>query len=262
MNSAARKLDVSAARSRRESHARPSKKPGGRLPRTATRVPELSREGLRWRTDGANVDIVVEVRNPGSRPTAPGVLVIEAAPFGAFVPGYEIARVPVLALDPGGRRFVPVTVARGLLPTTPGPDDLPDRMFDGTTSWRDLERLTSTDWVGNLNVWFDVAPERAVEAHRALNLKLRAGRRASVHLYLPSTEEALDFTLSGTGAGWSAEIVSSPWGATLIVGAPAAGHRTAITLAVTRRSDGCTVPVEFTVVSVEGQGDYLGCLQV
>src|SRR5262245_21223026 len=159
MNSAARKLDVSAARSRRESHARPSKKPGGRLPRTATRVPELSREGLRWRTDGANVDIVVEVRNPGSRLTAPGVLVIEAAPFGAFVPGYEIARVPVLALDPGGRRFVPVTVARGLLPTTRRPGGR-DQTFD-IAMWeleREWELVTSSEWAGNLNVWFDAAP--------------------------------------------------------------------------------------------------------
>src|SRR6516164_6836232 len=165
MESAARKLDVSAARSLRESHARPLKRPVGRPPRTATRLPELSREGLRWRTNGANVDIVVEVTNGGSEPTSPGVLVIEAAPLGAFVPGYEIARVPVLALDPGGRRRVPVTVARSFLPTTRGPRGK-DQTFDMST-W-ELELITSSEWAGNLNVWFDAAPERAVEAHRAL----------------------------------------------------------------------------------------------
>jgi hypothetical protein len=189
------------------------------------------------------------------------VLVIEAAPFGAFVPGYEIARVPVLALDPGGRRFVPVTVARRLLPTEPGTGDWWDRL-DAMLKWRDLDRISSADWVGNLNVWFDVAPERAVEAHRALDLKITAGRRAAMSVYLPSSALGFDFAISGTSSGWSAELEPAPWGATFIVGAPAAGHRAAVTLAVTRRSDGRTVPVEFTVVSVEGQGDYLGCLRV
>jgi hypothetical protein len=190
------------------------------------------------------------------------VLIIEAAPFGAFVPGYEIARVPVLALDPGGRRFVPVTVARTLLPTTPRPGDWQDRVFDAMLRWGDLDRMTSSDWVGNLNVWFDVAPERAVEAHRALDLKIMAGRRAAMSVYLPSDAEGFDFAISETSSGWSADLGPAPWGATFIVGAPAAGHRAAITLAVTRRSDGRTVPIEFTVVSVEGRGDQLGCLRL
>ena len=83
--------------------------------------------------------------------------------------------MPVLALDPGGRRRVPVTVARSLLPTTWGPGGS-DQTFD--MFMRALELVTS-EWAGNLNVWFDAAPERAVEVHRALDLKIAAGRRAS-----------------------------------------------------------------------------------
>ena len=261
MGSAARELDVGAARPHRESHPRPSKVPVARPPRTATKLPQLSREGLRWCTSGANVDILVEVRNPGLRPSTPGVLIIEAAPLGAFVPGQEIARVPVLALDPGGRRLVPVTVARTLLPTTPAPGDW-DRVFGAMLRWGGLDRFTSADWVGNLNVWFDVAPEHAVEAHRALDLKITAGRRAGMSVYLPSAAGEFDFAISEPSSGWSADLEPAPWGATFIVGAPAAGNRAAITLAVTRRSDGRTVPIEFTVVSVEGDGDHLGCLRV
>ena len=259
MGSTARRLDVGPWQSLPKGHAPPLRRLASTPPRTATRLPELSREGLRWRTNGANVEIVVEVTNGGLEPTSPGVLVIEAAPLGAFVPGYEIARVPVLALDPGGRRRVPVTVARSLLPTTRGPGGT-DQTFD-MSMW-ELELVTSSEWAGNLNVWFDVAPERAVEAHRALDLKVAAGRRAWMWVFLPSDEAGFDFVITGMGAGWTAEIASLLSSPALVVGAPAAGNRTAITLIVTRRSDGRAVPVEFSFESVEGPGEHLGCIPV
>ena len=71
----------------------------------------------------------------------------------------------------------------------------------------ELELVTSSEWAGNLNVWFDAAPERAVEAHRALDLKIAAGRRAWMWVCLPSDEAGFDFVITGTGAGWTAEIV-------------------------------------------------------
>ena len=180
--------------------------------------------------------IVVEVTNGGSEPTSPGVLVIEAAPLGAFVPGYEIARVPVLALDLGGRRRVRVTVARSLLPTTRGPEGLRDQALDVLR--REWEVVSSAEWAGNLNVWFDAAPERAVEAHRALDLTIAAGRRAAMWVFLPSDEAGFEFAVTAPSAGWTAELVSWLGTPALVVGAPAAGNRTAITLNVTRRSDG------------------------
>src|SRR5262245_33936578 len=159
MGGTARRLDVGPWQSLPKGHAPPLRRLASTPPRAATRLPELSKEGLRWRTNGANVEIVVEVTNGGSELTSPGVLVIEAAPLGAFVPGYEIARVPVLALDPGGRRRVPVTVARSLLPTTRRPGGR-DQTFD-IAMWeleREWELVTSSEWAGNLNVWFDAAP--------------------------------------------------------------------------------------------------------
>jgi len=198
--------------------------------------------------------------NGSSEPTSSGVLVVEAAPLGALVPGYEIARVPVLALDPGGRRRVPVTVPRSLLPTTRGPAGWRDQALD--IVMRELEVVSSADWAGNLNVWFDLAPERAVEAHRALDLKIAAGRRAAMWVFLPSDENGFEFAVTTPSAGWTAELVSLLSRPALVVGAPAAGNRTAITLIVTRRSDGRAVPVEFSFESVEGPGEHLGCIPV
>ena len=125
-----------------------------------------------------------------------------------------------------------------------------------------MELITSSEWAGNLNVWFDVAPERAVEAHRALDLKIAAGRRAWMWVFLPSDEAGFDFVITGMGAGWTAEIASLLSSPALVVGAPAAGNRTAITLIVTRRSDGRAVPVDFSFESVEGPGEHLGCIPV
>src|SRR5262249_26345568 len=159
----------------------------------------------------------------------PGILVIEAAPLGAFVPGHEIARVPVLAVDPGGRRRVPVSVARALLPTTRGPVEWPEGM---PFSW-DLELLLSADWVGNLDGWFGAAHGGGVEAHGALDLKMAGGRRAAMAVSLPRAEMGFDFAITGTDAGWTAEVVHFGGGvAKFVVGAPVARSRTAITLLV------------------------------
>jgi hypothetical protein len=229
--------------------------------RSPMRLPELSREGLQWGTNGANVDIIVEMTNGSSEPTAPAVLVIEAAPLGAFVPGYEIARVPVLALDPGGSRRVPVRVARALLPTTRGPSEWPALTEAREPSLQYVMAVAEVlgpahwgaAWVGNVCAWFKGAAGRSVEAHRASDLKVAAGRRIGGTIALPPAKGGFDFAITGAGAGWTAEIVFRPgWPqAWFIIGAPAAGRHAAITLFVTRRSDGYTLPVEFTLQSVE-----------
>jgi hypothetical protein len=122
----------------------------------------------------------------------------------------------------------------------------------------------SAEWAGNLNVWFDTAPARSVEAHRALDLKVAAGRRTAMSVYLPRAKAGFDFAIAGAEAGWTAEIVFRPgWReAMFIIGAPAAGNCAPITLLVTRRADGHVVPVEFTFQSVKGSGTQLGCVRV
>ena len=133
-------------------------------PRTGL-LPALTRQSISWRTVApGRVEITVDLRNDGPEPTAPGELIIETAALGAFVPFTPVTRVAVGSLEPGGRRRVRTAVARAFLPGQgnflPAVADSLRQMPGMTPQFLDL--LQHAEWAGNVNVWFDRQPERAV----------------------------------------------------------------------------------------------------
>jgi hypothetical protein len=138
-------------------------------------LPSLSKERIVWRTNGAVVQIFVDLINTNDHATTPAFLFVEAAALGAFVPGWSVAKIPVPAMSPGERLRVESSVARSALPSTDLARTARVGGFGPTFPPPGLDLLTPPEWVGNLNVWFDVAREQAVEVHRALDLRVAAG---------------------------------------------------------------------------------------
>jgi hypothetical protein len=226
-------------------------------------VPEVSPGAIRWRTRGTTVEVVVGVVNRGPDRTDPGHLVVEAAHLGAFVPGRVVARIAVPALDPGERRTVGFDLNRNALPSPAVLNEVILKVFSPILKARDVELLSTVDWAGNLNVWFDVAPERTVEVHRALNLKVAASRKVALGVFLPEEANGFDIATSCDAPQWSADVVRVAREiCLLVVSAPGAGTRATVDLLVTRRADGRAVPVEFSFESINGPGECLGCVTV
>ncbi len=235
-------------------------------------VPLLSREGISWRAVApGRVEIAVEVSNDGPEPTEAGDLVIEAAAFGAFVPFRPVARIALGSLEPGERRRVAQTVSRRLLqgaaamPTGTMMVHLLRRMFGpGPVDAQLVDGLSHAEWIGNLNVYFDRRPDRAVERHCAFGLKVRAGRPLAAMLVLPDVREGFEVETRCSDPDWTADVASFGTGmASHLVRQPAeAGARAGVTVLVTRTSDGREVPVEFAFETVGGPGETLGCIRV
>ena len=233
---------------------------------TLFRTPRISRENISWRVVGSDVKIDINISRDGTMPSVPAQLIVEAAPLGAFVSGYRIAEIPVPALDPGGHRRLEFSVPDNVLPSSNLLAHLLAEMLDGRSTEREIDLLVTAEWAGNLNIWFDVEPENSVELHRALGLKVGAGRRAAVGLYLPAAGDPEYKTeiVYNNGAGWKAEVVHAHERlATLVVQAPGRpGTRAKVALLVTRIADGYVVPVDFSFESVEGLSESLGCIAV
>ena len=215
---------------------------------------------ISWRSVGEMVQISVEVINDSSERTAPDTLVIEAAGFGAFVPTVPIARTAVGALDPGEEREITTTVSRAAL------DRATRDASSGTARSVFLDALTAMEgshWIGNLNVYFETAPERAVERHCAFDLKVPAGKTiAGVFIV---EEDDCTFLARSSDETWSAQVLGrgALGVAFLFVKAPGdPGKRARVTVDVTRTRDGKVVPVEFEFQTVSGRGETLGCITV
>jgi hypothetical protein len=220
----------------------------------------LSRERIAWRTTPSSVEILVELINVEELPSAPDHLVIEAAQLGAFVPSWRVATVPIRSVASGERLRVVSSIPRTELPHLDLPRMAMDGGFGADFPPADLDLVRTTEWVGNLNVYFDSAPEHAVEVHRALNLRVRAGRLAAIAVFAPECEAGFCADLTCMGAGWNAELVRSGHGvAIIVVGTSVADRRAVVHLNVTRLSDMHQVLVELGFQSVEGPGEVLGC---
>ena len=228
------------------------------------RLPSLSKERIGWQTNGDVVQIFVDLINTNDHATTPAFLFVEAAALGAFVQGWPVARIPVPAMSPGERLRVESSVARSALPSTDLARTARGGGFGPTFPPPGLDLLTPPEWVGNLNVWFDVAREQAVEVHRALDLRVAAGRPAAVGVYVPHNEAEFRLELECMGAGWTAEIVrvDPRFAAFVVVHTPVAGRRAVVNLWVTRLSDDRQVLVELAFRSVEGPSEQLGCVRV
>jgi hypothetical protein len=209
----------------------------------------------------SHVEILVDLINLEDVPSAPDHLVIEAAPLGAFVRSWRLATVPIRSVAPGETLRVVRSVPRTELPHFDLPRMAMDGGFGAGFPPPDVDLVRTTEWVGNLNVYFDSAPEHAVEVHRALNLRVRAGRLAAIAVFAPACEAGFRADLTCMGAGWTAELVQSARGLAIIsVGTSVADRRAVVHLNVTRLSDMHQVLVELGFQSVEGPGEVLGCV--
>ena len=233
--------------------------------------PVITRESITWRTVSPGiVEIAIELENPESEPTTPGDILIETASLGAFVPFRPVTRIALGSMEPGGRRRAKALVARKSLADTP----LPTQNF--AAMWAEVARRARLDvkpelldlmarsqWVGNLNVYFDRQPDRAVEVHRALDLQVKAGQPVIMMVDLPGDCSEYDVQTRVSDASWRAEVVDFMGISTLVVQPPAqAGLRSQVTIDVTRRSDGRCVPVEWSLETVSGAGGTLGCISI
>jgi hypothetical protein len=236
----------------------------------ALSLPALSREGLSWRSvSPGKVEIAIDLANGSPEPTQEGDLVIEAAPLGAFVPSRPVARVAVGSLDPGERRRVKTLVSRqalnraGFIPMGRAIGDFFKRLYGTTLDAAVIETMAQTEWIGNLNVYFDRCPERSVERHCAFRLRIAAGRPVGAMLLLPGQAECRVET-SCTDGAWAADVLRPGDPLCLLLVRPPAepGRQAGVKVSVTRLRDLRTVPVEFEFETVGGAGEKLGCIRV
>jgi hypothetical protein len=241
-------------------------------------VPGLTREGITWATIAPGlVEIRIDLHNDADRPTEPAELVIETAGLGAFVPFRPMTRIAVGALEPGGRRRVQTVVGRAALPGQPlalrSMAEALRPMLEATPEFIDL--FHEAQWAGNLNVYFDRRPDRAVEVHRALDLRVTAGRPVAFMVDLPGDSVGYRVDVRTSDLSWTAQVASLKPSAAqtmgplinsfhfLIVRPPSvAGVRGSATVEATRLRDNKIVPVEFAFETVEGPGGSLGCIRI
>jgi hypothetical protein len=232
------------------------------LPRTGRAF--LFSERIGWCTQGSEIEICIDLVNEEKEATDPATLVIEAAPLGAFVPWSPLAKVPVGRIESGTHLRIVRRVARTALPAIDFHRIAMDGGFGPTFPPAGLDLLTSAEWAGNLNVWFDSAPERAVEVHRALDLKVAAGRSAAILVCVPACNNGFSVDVECMGAGWTAELVRAPTQrvAIIVVGTPIADRRAIVNLWVKRLSDERHVLVELALQSIDDRTEQLGCVRV
>lgn len=233
------------------------------LERPAVRsLPTIRREGITWRTHGEMVYIDITLFNDSWQATSEDTLVIEAAPFGAFVPNLPLTQIAVGSLDPGERRTITAPVSRQLLDrlTQAG---LPDSLIKFHEAMQGLvDGEHHTHWIGNLNVYFCSNPEYAVERHCAFHLRVPAGSIIASMFAIKDADECT-FEVFCREEGWSGKILSGAPHALLAVTTPNMPNmRSNVNVYVTRTSDGKIVPVEFEFETVDGWGEALGCVQV
>ncbi|HKQ56294.1 MAG TPA: hypothetical protein VJY35_00365 [Candidatus Eisenbacteria bacterium] len=238
-------------------------------------APAIHPGGISWRTVRGCLEVSIDLLNASAEPTEDAELVIEAAPLGAFVPFEPGTRIAVAGFEPWERRRVvariPIEGLRGVtrmlaLCTQVEIDRLVQAGEPGYEERIEelqgaMEALRDAEWAGNLNVYFDRAPEASVEVHRALDLKVEAGRRLLFMFVLPSPG-AYRCEPVGSNPEWGAEVMR--WmGPLLMVTAPAAvGRRASVEVRVTREADGRMVPVVFSFETIAGKSDRLGCVSV
>jgi hypothetical protein len=239
------------------------------LPSKRLLSPTFTRESISWRTVSPGiVEIAVDLENPGSEPTSPGDLVVETAGLGAFVPFRPVTRIALGSLEPGERRRATARVPQGRLAA-------PQTVATLAAAWAQvaqrsgsalkpevIDLISHSQWVGNLNVYFDRRPENAVEVHRAFDLRVRAGQPVMTMVDVPTDQKEYDVLLRCSDPAWKTQSVRFFNIFFVILQPPAVGSRVEVTIEVTRLSDRRMVPVELSLESVAGEGTSLGCVSV
>lgn len=211
-------------------------------------LPTFHRESITWRSVDADwVEVSVCLENNSGEATEPDALIIEAAPFGAFVPSEPVGRILVGSLEPGERRSVQTV--------------LPRERLDEVNTRRRLAEMAdldgATEWIGNLNVYFRSRPEGQVERHCAFNLYVRRGITARAMMIL---DAECSLRVSCSSSDWSAQVVQEGRLGYLTVQTPAEiGSRCKVTVIASGGTK--EVPVEFEFETAE-RGESLGCVTV
>ena len=234
-----------------------------------TNRPSFTRESITWRTVGNEVELSVALVNDSDEPTAADTLIIEAAGFGAFIPNQPAARIAVGSLEPGEEWTATALVPMADLPAPVRFPPMHMRRLFATLSrnlnlgkvdgWIDSER--AMHWIGNFNVYFDRAPEDAVERHVAFGLKVPQ-RNVIVAMFCVEAPQ-FDAVVASSSDGWESELVNNFSSAYLFVKTPdKSGEKAKISAEVTRLPDQTTVSVEFEFETVEDWGESVGCVAV
>ena len=211
------------------------------------RLPVIRERGVCWERQGQTLQVFIELDNPAATPTRCTHLVVEAAVLGAFAPFVPAAKVEVPPLEPGANRRLAVNVDLMAVPWSFRPY-LPE----------------GAKWAGNLNIWFDRAPDCAVELHRSLGLKVPAGKSTALGFFAPRDGSQYAYAFANSNASFRVDVrsVSCSNGLLVLAAPKMVGLRTEVEVAVTRRVDKRRVLVEFEFESVATEGDYVGCLPV
>lgn len=240
-------------------------------------TPTVIRESLCWRDTGDAIEVSLDVLNLESIPNDELELIIEAAPFGAFVPGKPVARIAVGALDPGESRNLTVRLDRPTLDQLGlSPILYESARASGARAIVDPRRHPR--WIGNLNVYFDRDPNNAVERHCAFSLRAPVSTTIAAAFFIKDAGPC-EFTTASSSPGWSATMMgnpklplTNPFGSlrsnrrlvrvVSITTPEQLGDKATITVDVRRVSDERVVSVEFELETVQGWGESLGCVQV
>jgi hypothetical protein len=224
--------------------------------------PSIARQYIQWQTlDIGIVEISIELVNSTDEPTSDGMLMIEAAPLGAFVPHRPLTRVAVGSLEPGERRSMSVFVSRDALNGASPAMPPIDRTSLPKSIGAILDATKSMHWIGNLNVYFDRDPKDSVERHCAFNLKVPAGNQVAA-MFMLMEDCTLETKCSSPDWAARAEKVIGH-SALLVVDTPSTKGKTSeVRVDAVRIRDGVTVPVEFEFETVEGWGEAVGCVRV
>jgi len=229
-------------------------------------LPRLRPEGISWRARGEFLEVELELTNESFEPTEAGQLVLEAAGLGAFVPFVPVARVSVTAFEPFERRRTTALIPAASLDAAIAPVMSMPPPPSGAIVVADIRRFyqafRSGQWAGNLNIYFDRAPEAGVEVHRALEIKVEA-RREVVFAFSLDPQAEYEMDARSSDPTWGARVTAlGCGGAALYVLPPAAiGARARVDVRVTRTWDGRTVPVVFGLETVSGPGGSIGCVR-
>jgi hypothetical protein len=192
----------------------------------------LSRNDIDFLSVGDRVCIEIRITNRSERRSAPGCVVLTAAPFGAFVPWQPLVSLPLPALAPGKA----VYLRSGAVPWRPEPLGSPDRVpprklltalgladdppGEPAPAKRsaahqpaapimpaDLMELLIQEtphWVGNLNVHVG---NKDVERHLARALRVYPGRVNMAWFIVGSgSRDAYAFRLHGLGKDWDVKL--------------------------------------------------------
>ena len=228
--------------------------------RASALLPTLRREDLTWRTVGTKFEIQMLFVNESDESTEDLELVIEAAPFGAFIPFEPHTRLAVSGFAPRERRIISALVDRAQMDTWQSP------IYTRALSQERIELLQREQvtrkcgWIGNLSIHFEGSPEEAVERHVAFHL-VTAGVTAGFLVSIGNGEPDSAYTIEVTTSDpdWRPAVDDAGYGLVdlRVSTPPEAGRRANIDILVTRKSDSKVVRVEFDLETIAGLGDSI-----